>query len=105
MSAAVVTLLVWIPLVRSKGNWTIHHSAGVWGLVLAATVIGTYVGISLQQFAFKNASAGVTQTLLSTSPLFILPIVVWQGEKVSIRAVGGVLVALAGIAMLFNIFL
>ena len=105
MSAAVVTLLVWIPLVRSKGEWTLRHSPDVWRLVLAATVIGTYVGISLQQVAFKHASAGVTQALLSTSPLFILPIVVLGGEKVSIRAVGGVLVALLGISILFGLVL
>lgn len=102
MSAAVVMLLIWIPFVRSKGKWTIHHPLEVWKLVLAGTFIGTYMGISLQQLAFKHASAGVTQTLLSTSPLFILPIVVWRGERVSARAVGGVLIALAGIAMLFG---
>jgi len=103
MSAAVVALFVWISLVRSKSKWTIHHSPDVWKLVLAATVIGTYVGISLQQFAFKHTSTGVTQTLLSTSPLFILPIVVWRGEKVTLRAVAGVLIALLGIAMLFGL--
>jgi drug/metabolite transporter (DMT)-like permease len=61
------------------------------------------MGISLQQFAFKFANTGVAQTLLSTSPLFILPITVALGEKVSLRAVAGVVVALAGIAMLFGI--
>lgn len=103
MSAAVVMLFVWISLARSRTRWTIHRSRDVWGLVLTATVVGTYVGISLQQFAFKYTSTGVTQTLLSTSPLFILPIVVWRGERVSLRAVAGALVALLGIAMLFGI--
>jgi len=103
MSAAVMTVFVWITLSRPKKKWTVHRSRDVWGLVLAATFIGTYVGISLQQFAFKYTSTGVAQTLLSTSPLFILPIVVFVGEKVSPRAVAGVVVALIGIAMLFGI--
>jgi drug/metabolite transporter (DMT)-like permease len=103
MSAAVVVVLVWITLSRSKKKWTIRRSRDMWGLVLAATFIGTYMGISLQQFAFKFANTGVAQTLLSTSPLFILPITAALGEKVSLRAVAGVVVALAGIAMLFGI--
>lgn len=103
MSAAVVVVLVWITLSRSNKKWTMRRSRDMWGLVLAATFIGTYMGISLQQFAFKFANTGVAQTLLSTSPLFILPITVVLGEKVSVRAVVGVVVALAGIAMLFGI--
>jgi drug/metabolite transporter (DMT)-like permease len=103
MSAAVVVVFVWIALSRAKKKRTVHHSRGLWGLVLAATFIGTYLGISLQQFAFKFANTGVAQTLLSVSPLFILPITVMMGEKVSARAVAGVVVALAGIAVLFGI--
>jgi drug/metabolite transporter (DMT)-like permease len=103
MTAAVLTVFVWISLSRPKPKWTIHRSRDMWGLVLGATVVGTYLGISLQQFAFKYASTGVAQTLLSTSPLFILPIAAAMGEKVSVRAVAGVVIALAGIAMLFGI--
>ena len=103
MSAAVVVVFLWIVLSRPSRKWTIHRSRDMWGLVLAATFVGTYMGISLQQFAFKFANTGVAQTLLSTSPLFILPITMALGEKVSPRAVAGVVVALAGIAMLFGI--
>jgi drug/metabolite transporter (DMT)-like permease len=81
-----------------------ESSPGLWKIVLVATVVGTYVGNSLQQFSLKFTSAGVTQTLLSTSPLFVLPIAVWMGEKISPRAVGGVLLALVGIALLFGLF-
>jgi len=103
MSAAVVVVFAWMVLSRPNRRWTIHRSRDLWKLVFAATFIGTYLGISLQQFAFKFANTGVAQTLLSTSPLFILPITVALGEKVSIRAAAGVVVALAGIAMLFGI--
>jgi drug/metabolite transporter (DMT)-like permease len=103
MAAAVVTLFVWITFSRRKRKWTVHRSRDAWGLVLAATFVGTYLGITLQQFAFKFANTGVAQTLLSTSPLFVLPIAVALGEKVSPRAVVGVILALAGIAMLFGL--
>ncbi|MFN9174300.1 MAG: hypothetical protein ACK58N_07240 [Synechocystis sp.] len=35
----------------------------------------------------KYAPAGIAQALLATSPLFILPIAAWSGEKLSFRAV------------------
>ena len=40
------------------------------------------------------------QALFATSPLFVLPIAARLGEQISFRAVMGVLVALAGVALL-----
>jgi drug/metabolite transporter (DMT)-like permease len=103
MAAACLILVVWVLVSRSRGRRTIERSRRVWGITTLAAVIGTYVGISLQQFAFKYTDTGVAQTLLSTSPLFILPIAVWMGERVSLRAAAGVVIALLGIAMLFGL--
>lgn len=103
MAAAVVVLVVWVLAARSRRQRTMERSRRVWGIVTFAAVIGTYVGISLQQFAFKYTDTGVAQTLLSTSPLFILPIAMWMGERVSIRAAAGAAVALLGIALLFGL--
>jgi drug/metabolite transporter (DMT)-like permease len=63
----------------------------------------TYLGIWLQQISLKFAPAGIAQTLLGTSPLFVLPLVMLLGERVSFRAYLGVMVAIAGIALLFAI--
>lgn len=71
------------------------------GLSLTA-FISTYLGVWLQQTAFKFTAAGIAQTLLATSPIFVLPIALWQGEKVSLRAGLGAAIALAGIALLFS---
>lgn len=72
------------------------------GAIVLAAFLGTYLGISLQQTALKYAPAAIAQSLSSTSPLFILPLAVLMGEKVSIRAVVGVVGAIAGIALLFG---
>ncbi|BAZ12750.1 hypothetical protein NIES4071_45830 [Calothrix sp. NIES-4071] len=73
--------------------------------VVAATCFaafcGTYLGIWLQQTAIKLAPVGIASTLLQTSPIFILPLALLTGEKVSLRATAGVVVAIAGIALLF----
>lgn len=72
------------------------------GAIVLAAFLGTYLGIFLQQISLKYAPAGIAQALSSTSPLFILPIAVLAGEKVSLRAVVGVAGAIAGIALLLG---
>lgn len=71
-------------------------------MFFVALMLGTVLGIWLMQISAKHADkAGVATTLLSTSPLFVLPIVALLGEHISKRAVLGALVTIAGVAMLF----
>ncbi|MBD2108015.1 DMT family transporter [Nodosilinea sp. FACHB-13] len=71
------------------------------GVALAAG-FGTYLAIYLQQMALKYTATGVAQALTSTSPLFVLPLAAVLGDRVSLRAVVGAVVALAGIGILVN---
>ncbi len=73
------------------------------GAIILAAFLGTYLGISLQQTSLKYAPAAIAQALSSTSPLFILPLAVLAGEKVSWRAVVGVVGAIGGIALLLGL--
>ncbi|MEZ4256779.1 MAG: DMT family transporter [Polyangiales bacterium] len=67
-----------------------------------AMFLGTYLGIWLVSAAIRYAPASVATTLSSTSPLFVLPLaVVFLRERVSVRAVLGTVLAIAGIALLF----
>ncbi|KPK70089.1 hypothetical protein AMJ71_08580 [candidate division TA06 bacterium SM1_40] len=103
--AGVVTILVWI-LVRRQpvGRWLrIEQSRRLWAVIAFATFTGTYLGIWLQQTSLKFAEAGVAQTLLATSPLFVLPVAAGMGERISPRAIAGAFIALAGIALLFGL--
>lgn len=72
------------------------------GMVAIAAFFGTYLGIWLQQTALKFSPTGIAQALTSTSPLFILPIAALMGERISPRAVFGVLIALSGIWILVS---
>ncbi|PLZ95683.1 EamA family transporter [Fischerella thermalis CCMEE 5328] len=69
--------------------------------IIFAAFCGTYLGIWLQQIALKFTVAGVASTLLQTSPVFIIPIGTWLGEKVTWRAIAGVIIAIAGVGLLF----
>ena len=70
-------------------------------LVIAA-FLGTYLAIWLQQISLKYTLAGIAQALLATSPLFVLPLAVVLGDRVTGRAVLGVLVAIGGIWLLIS---
>lgn len=105
LAAGTVVLVVWIALLRRPvGRWYRPEIARwVASQLVPAVLLGTTLGIWLSQVAFKHAAAGVAQTLLSTSPLFVLPLAAWTGDRVTPRAVLGVLAALAGIALLFSL--
>ena len=103
LAAGAAVLGPWLAVTRGRvGGWLRQPGAGaVGGRLLAAIVLGTYLAMWLQQASLKLTMAGVSQTLFATSPLFVLPFAAWQGERVSLRAVLGAAVALAGVALLF----
>ena len=105
LAAGTLTLLIWIPLARQPlGRWCQGGQMGpLWGWLLLAVFLGTYLTIWLQQVSLALTSAGIALALYSTSPLFVLPLVAWAGEKISLRAVLGAIVALAGVGLLFGL--
>ncbi len=104
--AAVFCLMVWIFGVRSLSVWDFCQplNEGKLRRLLVAVFIGTFVAIWLQQVALKLNNAGVAQTMLATSPLFVLPMAPWVGERVTLRAILGALMAILGVAVLFGIW-
>lgn len=70
------------------------------GAVAIAAFFATYLGIWLQQIALKYTSAGIAQSLLATSPLFVLPMAAALGDRISLRATLGAAVALGGVWIL-----
>lgn len=101
--AGTLVLLLWILIRREKlGAWLKPApKKQLWGILTAVILFGTYIAIWMQQLAFKFTNVGIAQTLLATSPLFILPLSALQKEKLSLRSVLGVLVSIAGVAIIF----
>ncbi|MDV6315002.1 DMT family transporter [Idiomarina sp. HP20-50] len=69
--------------------------------LLGAIVFGTFLAIWLQQVSIANINPGLTQTLLSTAPLFLIPISLVKKQKITLRSIIGALVSLGGIGILF----
>lgn len=71
-------------------------------ILTAGTIVGPVVGIWLSLIAFKHADAGVTTALITTGPLFMIPISRFShGERATWRGIIGTVIAVAGVALLF----
>ncbi len=69
---------------------------------LCGAVVGPFLGVWMSLVASDRAPLGIAQTLCSLTPLFILPFAVLiHKEKLSMRAVGGAVVAVLGSGLLF----
>lgn len=69
--------------------------------VVGAITLGTFLGIYLMQVSVKYTSAGITQTLLATSPLFGMILARMRGQVQRPLVWLGLLSGVAGIGLLF----
>ncbi|MGV0026360.1 DMT family transporter [Phormidesmis priestleyi] len=98
-----IVLLLWV-IIRGQYRSLLKplQSRHLLNVIIGTAFVSTYLGIWLQQTALKYAATGIAQALTNTSPLFILPIAFYMGEKISVRAVLGVAIALTGVWLLFK---
>jgi drug/metabolite transporter (DMT)-like permease len=98
-------LFGYVLLVTVFRRWSTVASATrhlrVMGLLTMGAFVGPFLGVVLFLVALRRCHAGIVTTIIATMPVLILPFVVWiYHEKVSWRAAGGALVAVAGVALL-----
>lgn len=110
MPASYIRLLtslavIWIlSSLRGKLLDTIKEMRNPTGMLytLGGAVMGPYLGVWLSLVAVASIPAGVASTLNATTPILIIPIVrIIYRERISRRALIGVLVAFLGILLLF----
>ena len=97
-------LLIGILTLRLKAWVTPFHDRGLMARFLVAVCVITVGGFWLAVVAFKYTSVAVATSLISTEPVFILPLsVVFLKEKLTTRAVAGAVIAVAGVVALCTI--
>lgn len=70
--------------------------------IFAGAITGPVLGVVLSLYSITHTSMGVAMTLMSLSPVFLLPLSVWVfRERVSRKAWAGTLVSIAGAMALF----
>jgi drug/metabolite transporter (DMT)-like permease len=63
---------------------------------------GPFLGVWMSLVAVAHVEAGIAATLNATTPVLIIPVVLFvYKEKISWRAIAGAVVAVAGVALLF----
>jgi len=68
--------------------------------ITGGAFFGPFLGVALSMVALRS-SVGIASTLIMTAPVFVIPLVViFHRERVSLRAVAGAIVAVAGVAVL-----
>ena len=69
---------------------------------VAGALVGPFVGMTLSMVAIASTETGIAQTLMSLSPVLIIPVIwVIYREKTNWRGILGAFVAIVGVAILF----
>ncbi|USD67984.1 DMT family transporter [Vibrio sp. SCSIO 43136] len=100
---AVAMLIPWVeakPFAGIRRHWMAMGRSQMLKL-LGAIFVGTFLALWLQQIALKHANPAIAQTLIATSPLFMLIIYRIKGQVIGRSALVGTLVAVMGIGLFF----
>jgi len=73
---------------------------GVFGPVFVASCLGTFLGMWLGTYGAKGLPIGIATTLAATTPVWALVLARFTGERVTLRAAAGAVVAVAGVVVL-----
>ena len=68
--------------------------------VFLATVLGTNLGIALQQLVFSSMPVGQGVTLMSTAPVMALLVGRLEGDPIQPRGVLAAFLAVTGVALI-----
>lgn len=102
----IVGLVCFVALVAAVRAWprmraALRDRTGL-GYAAIGAAVGPFLGVSLALFALQHTAAGVAASLLSTSPIFVIPLARWfEGERAGLRGALGAALAVAGVALLF----
>jgi len=94
-----------VPLLTAARRWpsvvaATRHPRAL-GIIVFGTIVGPFLGVVFYMIALRHCMAGVVATIIATMPVLVLPgVIVLFRERVSLRAVGGAVLSVVGVAML-----
>jgi drug/metabolite transporter (DMT)-like permease len=100
----VALVVIWLySAFRGKlsGTFTAIKNIRAIGFSVGGAIFGPFLGVWMSLVAVKYIEAGVAATINATTPIWIIPLVIIiYKEKVSVRALSGAIVTVAGITLL-----
>jgi drug/metabolite transporter (DMT)-like permease len=104
MTTAMVVMWV-LTLLQGQVSLTLQTAARnkrALRSIIGGSVVGPFLGVWLSLVAIQSTYVGIASTLMALTPVIMLPVVKWGfKEHISKWAVGGTLVSLAGVAIIF----
>jgi drug/metabolite transporter (DMT)-like permease len=99
----VVGFAILFTVIRKwKGLFPAFSDHKAMGLMALGSVFGPFLGVSFSLMAVQHTKAGIAQTLMSLTPVLIIPAAVLiNKEKVNLREIIGAFTAVLGGAILF----
>jgi drug/metabolite transporter (DMT)-like permease len=99
-------LIMWgFTFLRGRAGETISRLKAqprAWRFILAGSISGPFLGVTMSLLAIQNAEVGVASTLMALPPVILLPVGYFIfGERFGWQAVLGTLLAVGGVAVLF----
>jgi drug/metabolite transporter (DMT)-like permease len=110
LSATVIRMVIasgviWLlTLVRGQvgPTWRALGDRRAFLFIVGGSLVGPFVGVWLSMVAVQRAPVGIASTLMSLSPIILIPLDHWIFRaKASPRSIAGTVVALAGASILF----
>ncbi len=102
----IASLVAWFGVFALTNRWRFLRAALRDSGALRATALGAFfgpvLGVGLSLYAVQHANTGVAASIMSITPILIIPItVIWFREKVGWGGLLGSGVAVAGVVVLF----
>ena len=101
------TLAVWLAALfggRWKKDLDVFRNRKAALSMIGGAIAGPFAGVTLSLVALAKAQVGIASTLMSLSPVLLLPFAYFVlKEKIGLRAVAGTALAMGGVACLFLI--
>lgn len=102
---AFMFTLIFLPFIKIKNSQELISNKLKGEIFLfSGSIIGPFLGVWFSQIAIKYANTGIAATLLSLSPIFLIPLdCFFEKEKIGFLRVLGTILAISGIYIILNV--
>lgn len=101
--AAIIGFSIAITISKNWGNFNsaLKDSRAMRDITIGS-FFGPFIGVSLSLFAVQHAPTGIVSTIMSITPILIIPFSIFiLKEKVISREIFGAVISLIGVSLLF----
>ena len=107
MRMTTAATVIWLAAVfrgRATLAWEALEDRQARFWLVGGAFVGPFIGVWLSLIAVRTAPVGIASTLMSLSPIILIPFDHWIfDERITVRSIVGTIIALMGAAIIFVI--